>query len=47
MPDSQIPLVTSVTGIIADAVELSGRRILDVGSGGGGLVRWLAGQGHG
>lgn len=45
MPDSQIPLVKSVTGIIADAVELSGRRILDVGSGGGGLVRWLAAQG--
>src|SRR5690606_11273655 len=42
MPDSRILLVKSVTGIIADAVELSGRRILDVGSGGGGLVRWIA-----
>lgn len=47
MPDTEIPLARAVTDIIADAVELSRRRILDVGSGGGGLVRWLAQQGAG
>jgi SAM-dependent methyltransferase len=36
------PLVASVQEVISGAVTLSGRRVADVGCGGGTLVRWLA-----
>lgn len=42
---SDAPLVGAVTEVIADALDLSGQRVLDVGCGDGALVRWLAGRG--
>lgn len=45
MTDNQRPLVGSVTEVIEAAARLESRRVLDVGCGSGGLVRWLAGRG--
>ncbi len=45
MAHPNTPLVASVTEVIDEIVDVSSRRVLDVGCGTGALVRWLAERG--
>lgn len=45
MSTDTIPFISSVTDVVTDAIKIDSCRILDVGCGAGGLVRWLAEQG--